>query len=282
MELRKHDWMQILICLLIDLICVLMFVYKTYILPKSYTIGNPTAAAYEKLPIKDYISNDDVLFSANMNDISFANKDGVATYEMNFEPQDFNGLLNNYAIFINNDIVLDYTQNAGSIKAIYPLTYKDIENQPIKTSNITIDCAFHTQSSTLRITLPSDGLGLLMNYFKNNDFTVTIVENPFTMNSMQSNDELGRIDCSINVTNEGKVYVEHDSVLQNINSTQLLVNRNDSLNIFTVLNKNIKNIVVDTDGQHTISYSTNSNEYTVSWTNANYVKITVNYTAEAV
>ncbi len=282
MEMKKSQYIQILICFLLSVIGCVIYVwyYKEYIKPRSYTIGTPTVMAYEELPIKEYFSSDNVIFSANLNDISFANKEGEATYEMNFAPKDYNGLLNNYAVFVNNDLVLDYSQTAGAMKANHAITYNDIENKPISKSNIKIDFAFYSQSSTLKISLPSKDLGLLMNYFKSNDFVITLAKNPFTMNDTQTDDEFGRINCNINVTNNGKVYIEY-SGLQSGNSAKLLVNKSDSLKIFTVLN-DIENIVVDTDGRHTISYSTNANEYTVSWTDANYINITVNYTAKVV
>ena len=284
MELRKNHYIQIAICVLLTVICCVLYgwYYKEYIKPKSYLIGTPTETmAYEKLAIKDYISNDKVLFSQDINDQTFKVVNGVATYEFTFEAKQYNGLLNDYALFINNDLVPD-TQNLGTFKGQHTIRYKNVNNEIFNTTTINIDFSFLTQASTMRVTFEdkNDNLGLLINYFKNNNFIITLCENPFNMDKVQTDDEFGRIECNLSVADTARVYVEYNGSLSMVTTKPLMIARTGSLKLFTVITNNIKNIDIDTDATYSINYDETSFEYTLTWQDANYLNITINATTE--
>lgn len=192
MDLSKKHYLQLLICLLICVICGVLFAYyyKEYVAPESFTIGSITTGTYKELAIKDYLSDEEVLFSQNINDVSFNVIDGVATYEYIFEQTDYNGLTNDYALFINDELVSD-SQNAGTFSADYVLNFRDVDNEIINTTIINIDFTFENAGSTLRVTFndENDSLALLMNYFKQNNFILTLCNNPFVFDNIEGLDD---------------------------------------------------------------------------------------------
>lgn len=183
--MEKKHYIQILICSLTILIAVVLFnyYYQTYIAPESFVIGSVQYEDYKTLTIKDYLSDDDVLFSQNINDVSFSTKDGIATYEYNFDAKKFNGEDNSYIIYVNNYMVNDISNNVGTSSGTYNLTYYDVEKAVLCQSEIKINFSFYSLSSKLRVTLNSEELGYLMNYFKTDNFIITLAENPYLMNS---------------------------------------------------------------------------------------------------
>lgn len=280
MGFEKRHFIQIAVCALITTICLVVYVwyYNTYLKPKSYVIGSPETMAYEKLPIKDYLSKDNVLFSMNINDVSFKNANGTATYEYKFNGMQYNGLVNDYSLFVN-DIVLADVENAGTLKATHTLKYINVENKVFDTTDISIDFAFGTNVSTMRVTLPSEDLGLLMSFFKNNNYIITVSLNPFDMDNVITDNEFGRITAQFGVSNQGSVYVEYNNQLKQFSTGEMLVDRHGSMKIFTVLGNDIKSVKVTTDGTYKCNFNENTKEYTIIWENANYLNIAVEYTA---
>ena len=181
--MTKKHYIQILISGLLVLIAAVMFsyYYNTYIAPESFVIGSVQLEDYKTLPIKDYLSDDTVLFSQNINDVTFSNKNGVAIYEYNFDAKDFNGEERDYLICVNDYIVNDLVENAGTISGTCNLNYYDTEKQVLCASAIRIDFSFYSLKSLLRVTVNSEDLGYLMNYFRTDNFIITLTENPFTM-----------------------------------------------------------------------------------------------------
>ena len=144
MELEKKHYIQIAICVLLSIVSIAIYVwyYNEYIKPKSYVIGSPSVPlAYESLPIKEYLSSENVLFSLDINDVSFKNIEGTATYEYVFDGVKFNGLENDYAMFVNNTLLED-TQNAGTLSGVHHLQYIDVYNSVFETTDININFAF--------------------------------------------------------------------------------------------------------------------------------------------
>ena len=135
--MEKKHYIQILICSLVIAIAVVMFNYywQTYIAPESFVIGTLEYDDYKTLPIKDYLSEDDVVFSQNINDVSFANKDGLATYEYNFDVKEFNGLEKQYIIYVNNYMINNLNVKAGTISGTYSLNYYDVEKKVLCSSD---------------------------------------------------------------------------------------------------------------------------------------------------
>lgn len=279
MALNKNHYIQIAICTILTIISVVLFAwyYREYIAPQSYTIGTITEGAYKKLEIKDYISDKDVLFSQNINDVSFAVTNGRALYEYTFDSQSFNGLTKDYAILVNNDY-LKCTESAGRITASYVINYFNVNNEIIATTTINIEFTFQSNSSNLRVyfTEQNDNLALLMNYFKKNDFIITLTESPFEMDQVQTDDEYGRIDCRVVVADDTSVYAEYDGSLSLISNSSILVDRSGSLTLFTVISADIDTITVDTDGDYELEYDASSYEYKLTWSDANFITVSIN------
>lgn len=193
--MTKNHYIQIAVMSLVILIASVLFgyYYKNYVAPESYTIGSLTGGDYKELAIKDYLSDETVLFSQNINDVSFKVENGTATYDYNFDVKDFNGLENNYLIYVNNYIVNNLTTNAGVISGTYNLNYQDVNNDTLCASNINISFTFRSLSSVLRVTLPANDLGYLMNYFKSDNFIITLALSPFEFGNKD-----GEVDEKVN------------------------------------------------------------------------------------
>ena len=130
--MTKKHYIQIAISGLLVLIAAVMFsyYYNTYIAPESFIIGSVQLEDYKTLPIKDYLSDDTVIFSQNINDISFSYSDSSGYYyEYYFDAKEFNGEEKDYLIYVNDYMVNDLVENAGTISGTYNLTYYDTENQ---------------------------------------------------------------------------------------------------------------------------------------------------------
>ena len=179
--MTKKYWIQVIVCFLVILIGSVLgvYYYQEYISPESFTIGTISNGTYKELAIKDYLSDDTVLFSQNINDVSFSIDDGTATYDYNFDATEFNGLEKSYLIYVNNYIINDITTNAGTISGTYKINFQDVDNETLCSSNISISFTFRSLSSVLRVSLPASDIGYLLNYFKSDNFIITLAESPF-------------------------------------------------------------------------------------------------------
>ena len=201
--MEKKHYIQIAICSLVILIAVALFnfYYQTYIAPESYVIGSVKYEDYKELAIKDYISDDEVIFSQNINDVTFAKVDSTATYEYNFDTKQFNGIEKDYIIYVNNYMINSLEENAGTIGGTYNLNYYDTEKQVLCSSDINIDFSFYSLRSVLKVTLNYSDLGYLMKYFESDNFIITLTENPYSMMSKDGEvDE--KIQEIVNLTNK--------------------------------------------------------------------------------
>ncbi len=188
MTFEKKHYLQIAICTILSIICIFIYAWywRNYIKPESFTIGDPTQSlAYEKLPIKEYISNDEVLFSMDVSDISFKVNNGRANYTYNFEPINFNGVNNDYSLFVNNVMLTD-TQNAGLISGVHKIDFINIQNEVFNTIDVNVDFTFQSKASMLNVSFDASGdnVGLMMNYLNKNNLIITITENPFDIGSV--------------------------------------------------------------------------------------------------
>ncbi len=179
--MTKKYWIQVIVCFLVILIGSVLgvYYYQEYISPESFTIGTISNGTYKELAIKDYLSDDTVLFSQNINDVSFSIDEGTATYDYNFDATEFNGLEKSYLIYVNNYIINDITTNAGTISGTYKINFQDVDNETLCSSNISISFTFRSLSSVLRVSLPASDIGYLLNYFKSDNFIITLAESPF-------------------------------------------------------------------------------------------------------
>ena len=181
--MTKKYWIQVLVCFLVILIGSVLgvYYYQEYISPESFTIGTISNGTYKELAIKDYLSDDTVLFSQNINDVSFSISENTATYDYNFDSKEFNGLEIDYLIYVNNYIINDITTNAGTISGTYEINFQDVDNETLCSSNISISFTFRSLSSVLRVSLPASDIGYLLNYFKSDNFIITLAESPFDL-----------------------------------------------------------------------------------------------------
>lgn len=179
--MTKKYWIQVIVCFLVILIGSVLgvYYYQEYISPESFTIGTISNGTYKELAIKDYLSDDTVLFSQNINDVSFSIDEGTATYDYNFDATEFNGLEKSYLIYVNNYIINDITTNAGTIFGTYKINFQDVDNETLCSSNISISFTFRSLTSVLRVSLPASDIGYLLNYFKSDNFIITLAESPF-------------------------------------------------------------------------------------------------------
>ena len=193
--MTKKYWIQVLVCFLVILIGSVLgvYYYQEYISPESFTIGSMSNGTYKELAIKDYLSDDTVLFSQNINDVSFSINDDTATYDYNFDAKEFNGLEKDYLIYVNNYIINDITTNAGTISGAYKINFQDIDNETLCSSNISISFTFRSLSSVLRVSLPASDIGYLLNYFKSDNFIITLAESPFDFGNKE-----GEVDEKVN------------------------------------------------------------------------------------
>lgn len=201
--MTKKHWIQVIVCFLVILIGSVLgiYYYQEYISPESFTIGSITNGTYKELAIKDYLSDDTVLFSQNINDVSFSINEGTATYDYNFDPKEFNGLEKSYLIYVNNYIINDITTNAGTISGTYKINFQDVDNETLCSSDISISFAFRSLSSTLRVSLPASDVGYLLNYFNSDNFIITLAECPFDFGSKDGElDE--KVEQIIDLTNQ--------------------------------------------------------------------------------
>lgn len=186
---KKHYW-TVAVCALLMVISIALYAYyyKEYIKPRNYTIGTIEKYDYKKLAIKEYLSDDTVLFSQNLDDITFTNQGQTATYEFYASPVEFNGEENDYCIFVNEHMlyIADGDLQAGSITSTYTLKYYDVDKTVLLTSNIKISFVSYSKYLVFRVTLPKSDTGLLLRYFEVNKFVVTLALNPYVEASGES------------------------------------------------------------------------------------------------
>lgn len=214
--MKSNHWLQVLFMSLVITITAVLFsyYYKEYIAPESFTIGSIGEVDYKTLEIKDYLSDDTVLFSQNINDVSFSNIEGTALYEFNFEHKEFDGIKNDYIIYVNNYMINNLTSNAGTISGVHKMKFYDVELNTLCATNINISFSFTSLSSRLRVSLPYSAVGYLLNYFKTDNFIITLAHNPYLME-----DKDGEVDEKINtIVNLSKEVAVLSTEITNLNS----------------------------------------------------------------
>lgn len=286
--MTKKHYLHITVCALLVVISAVLFsyYYKTYIAPESFVIGSVEYEDYKLLPIKDYLSDEDVIFSQNINDVSFASSDGTAKYEYNFDAKEFNGIENNYIIYVNDYMINTNPSdvNAGTISGVYKLNYYDVDKKVLCASDITISFSFYSLASKLQVSLNASDLGYLMNYFKTDNFIITLAKNPYIE---LDKDETVEIEwCSLYISSEKSFEVSFDNGetwLSSVSGFDIITNGvHYSKELFgdcgSVLVKSLAQSSslksVTTDGEYTTS-NIDSDTYLINWTDASYVDIVV-------
>lgn len=260
--MEKKYYIQLLICSLVILISIAVFnfYYQTYIAPESFVIGSLKYDDYKSLPIKDYLSDDEVIFSQNINDVTFSNRNGVATYEYNFDAKSFNGIDNDYIIYVNDYLITSIEENAGTISGTYKLNYYDVEKKILCSSSININFSFYSLKSVLKVSLDADDLGYLMKYFETDNFIITLTENPFLMlNKDGEFDE--KVQEIVSLTNQVNILTAEITSL-NVEIAEYLeeievLSKNESENLLEIQNLreqvvNLEQMVTELESQ--VSY----------------------------
>ena len=181
---KKHIVALTLIDILVIFISLVLgnYWYQTYYAPESYVIGNVTIdeyKPYEDTNVLDYVTTEDILFSANINKVRFSSVDGISTYEYNFEHIAFNGEENNYGIYIGGILLSKLTETAGTISGTYEMKFYDVDKQVLCECPIQVAFSSFTNKTTMKVILTEEDLGYLMKHFEANDFIITLVKNPF-------------------------------------------------------------------------------------------------------
>jgi len=187
--MTKKHYITIAICSLIILIAGALFgyYYKEYIAPESYVIGSAKDGIYKELAFADYYTDEDVLFSQNINKSTFSVSEGIASYEFNFEHVEFNGVDNNYVLYVNDYMLNNINSDAGTISGTYTLNYYDVDKSVLCHTDISINFSFYSLASKLQVSVAEKDLGYLVKFFKTDNFIITLANNPFVMNSTEVN-----------------------------------------------------------------------------------------------
>ena len=275
--MTKKHYIHIAVCSLLIIICSLIFYgyYRDYIAPESYTIGTIVESPYKKLAIADYVSDEDVIFSQNINHQSFVVSDNSAEYECVFDATDFNGLLNEYSLYINDCIVGDFTQDAGTCSGYFLINFYDVHNELLSTSSILVDFSFYSLSSKLLVSVPTYGLEYLNQYFKTDNFVITLAKKSFDLNTFDLKERatirlinLTDTDFSYRKNGSNDVVLPGDYQVQGgIDSDSSIILSIEDVAHF---------ITIDTDGEYTKTIDNETNEYVITWTGATYINITIN------
>lgn len=215
--MTKKHYITIAICSLIILIAGAIFgyYYKEYIAPESYVIGTNKEGEYKDLVFADYYSDEDILFSQNINKSTFSVANNVASYEFNFEHKEFDGVKNSYVLYINDYMLNNITSDAGTISGTYTLNYYDVDKSVLCHSDISINFSFYSLASKLQVSLAEKDLGYLVKFFKTDNFIITLASNPFLML-----DKEGEVDEKINEITQLTLKVEElNGTVANLNSS---------------------------------------------------------------
>lgn len=285
MKTKKY-WLQALICSLIILISVVfgIYYYREYIKPHSYVLGTPTETSpFTKLALADYISNENVLFSQDLRDCSFGvdTETKIAKYEFNFEHVDFNGLTEKYLLCVNDYIVSDITIGAGTISAKYPLTFYDVNNEVLCSTEINLGLSFYSLGTKFVAQLPSADLGYFMKYLETDNFIVSLTKNVFGTGEITGSLKT-TANVSVSCNKLGVPYTIYDSKNVELSSNPVELPKTSSLKIVlgtSTFSYKISGIDVASDGQITKSFEDGVGN--VSWTNATYVNIVFTVSADS-
>ena len=281
--MTKKHYIQIVISGLLVLIAAVMFsyYYNTYIAPESFVIGSVQLEDYKTLPIKDYLSDDTVIFSQNINDISFSHSDSSGYYyEYYFDAKEFNGEEKDYLIYVNNYLVNDLVENAGTISGTCGLTYYDTEKQILCSSAISIDFSFYSLKSRLKVSVGPNSLGYLMNYFKTDNFIITLTENPFSMmekeNKTEGPEEIVSPEerVMLSLQSDKSISVMYKKVVTDysvsggwVAPTEVAVLEVKSKDSISVSASGSITCKVYTDGSYTTDLTSNPGYLTINWEN---------------
>lgn len=182
METKKFTILSLCMALIIIIgIGFGLTFYNNYIKPESYVNGDVNREPYESTKLLDYMSSDDILFSAELNKSVFSTVDNKSTCEYTFEHIDFNGEKNTYGLYVNDYLLNNLTTNAGTISGEYEYRYYDPTKNVVCDSTMTISFSFYTLKTVCHLELDSTELPYLMKFLSQNQFIVSIVKTDYKL-----------------------------------------------------------------------------------------------------
>lgn len=182
METKKFTILSLCMALIIIIgIGFGLTFYNNYIKPESYVNGDVNREPYESTKLLDYMSSDDILFSAELNKSVFSTVDNESTCEYTFEHIDFNGEKNTYGLYVNDYLLNNLTTNAGTISGEYAYRYYDPTKNVVCDSTMTISFSFYTLKTVCHLELDSTELPYLMKFLSQNQFVVSIVKTDYKL-----------------------------------------------------------------------------------------------------
>lgn len=190
METKKFTILSLCLILIILIgICFGMTFYNNYIKPESYVNGEVKPEPYASTKLLDYMTSEDIIFSAELNKSVFSTTDTKSVCEYTFEHINFDGEKNTYGLYVNDYLLNNVTTTAGTISGDYRYKYYDPEKKVVCDSTVSISFTFYTLKTVVRLELNAAELPYLMKFFQNNTFVVTIAKTDYTFISDDIVDE---------------------------------------------------------------------------------------------
>ena len=182
--------LTLIITLIINIVSPIM-VIKTY---KDYTktseiVGKPS----NSIQVNDYVHESNYVFQENLSKINFTQDEETQlwTYKYYFSPVEFNGITNNYAIFINDYLLTLDNVSVRAISGTHTRNFHGITHDIVNTTTIKVSFEFYGTYSYLLMTIDTDDI-TYFNGFKNNPgliLTLSKVDFYDMSNSMSKDSE---------------------------------------------------------------------------------------------
>lgn len=182
METKKFTILSLCLILIILIgICFGLTFYNNYIKPESYVNGEVKHEPYESTKLLDYMTSEDIVFSAELNKSVFSTTDTKSVCEYTFEHINFDGEKNTYGLYVNDYLLNNVTTTAGTISGDYRYKYYDPEKKVVCDSTVSISFTFYTLKTVARLELNADELPYLMKNLQNNSFVVSIAKTDYKL-----------------------------------------------------------------------------------------------------
>ena len=166
---------KFLVYLLLFVVCIagttcIIYVYEDST-RVSASVGKPNYVnAYEDFQLYHYDLTDEYFYLDKKTDLYTLNK----SYPVETE---FNGEEYSYNIMLNNVPCYRMSTSAGKLYSEFNITYKDLNNEPIGSTYLTIEFNFYVNEVAVKVTASNDdNYGRFLEYLKINGLKLDIVE----------------------------------------------------------------------------------------------------------
>lgn len=209
METKKFTILSLCLILIILIgICFGMTFYNNYIKPESYVNGEVKPEPYESTKLLDYMTSEDIIFSAELNKSVFSTTDTKSVCEYTFEHINFDGEKNTYGLYVNDYLLNNVTTTAGTISGDYRYKYYDPEKEVVCDSTIAISFTFYTLKTVARLELNAAELPYLMKNLQNNSFVVSIAKTDYKLVSDEKvNEQTATVTIRVNGEDDVKTAI---------------------------------------------------------------------------